>query len=111
MCFISRIIQKSQLIRETYPNFPKTHKLKNLVLILEDKKTICRNIGVSNVNTFSHADFKGVEFYATRQYVHLSKDGRGEDFFVSGEEEEDNEVMPVSELPLLLEGKMFDVEI
>ena len=53
--------------------------------------------------TFSHADFKGVEFYAARGYVHLINEVREEYFFVSDEYEEDYEVLPVSELPLLVE--------
>ena len=36
---------------------------------------ICRDIGVSNLYTFSHADFEGVEFYAAMRYVHLTKEG------------------------------------
>ena len=43
------------------------------------------NSGVSNVYMFSHADFGGVEFYAARRYVHLTKEGREGDFFVSEE--------------------------
>ena len=81
------------------------------MLIAEDEKTVCRNSGVSNVYIFSHADFEGVEFYAARQYVHLTKEGREEDFFVSDKEEEDYEVLPVSDLPLLAEQRVCGVEI
>ena len=84
---ISRFIHPSKPIREKYTNLPKTHKLENLVLIAEDQNKIQRNSGVSNVHTFSHADFKGVEFYAARKYVNLTKEGREEDFFVNEEEE------------------------
>ena len=49
------------------------HKIENLVLIAEDENKIGRNSGVSNVYTFSHAEFESVEFYAVRQYVHLTK--------------------------------------
>ena len=45
------------------------------------------NSGVSNVYTFLHADFEGVEFYAARRYVNLTKEGREEELFVSDEEE------------------------
>ena len=60
---------------------------------------------------FSHAYFKGVSFYAARWYVHLKKNVREEDFFVSYEEEEDYEVLPVSELTLLEEQRVCGVEI
>ena len=46
------------------------------MLILEDEKKIRRNSVVSNVYTFSHADFEGGEFYAARRYAHLTKEGR-----------------------------------
>ena len=59
---ISQFIHPIKPMREKYPNRPKTHKLTNLVLIAEDEKKIQRNIGVSNVYTFSYADFEGVEF-------------------------------------------------
>ena len=58
------------------------------MLIVGDKKKICRNSGVSNVYTFPHADFEGVHFYTAGQYVNLTKEGREEDFFVSDEDEE-----------------------
>ena len=80
-------IRPSKPIREKYKNCPKTHKLENLVLIAEEENKIQINSGVSNVHTFSHACFGGVEFYAARKYVHLTKEGREEDFFVSDEYE------------------------
>ena len=40
------------------------------------------NSGVSNVHTFFHADFEGVNFYAVRQYYNLTREERKEDFFV-----------------------------
>ena len=72
---ILRFIPQSKPRREKYPNSPKTHKLENLVLIAEDKK-IWINSGISNVYTFSHVDFEGVEFYAARRYVNLIKKRR-----------------------------------
>ena len=54
------------------------HKLENLVLTAEVKKTIRRNSGVINVYTFSHADFEGVEFCAARRYVSFPKEIREE---------------------------------
>ena len=63
------------------------------MLISESEKTIRRNSAVSNVYTFLHADFEGVEFCAARKYIHLTKERREEDFFVGYEEKEDNEVM------------------
>ena len=59
---ISWFIHPSKTIREKYTNLPKTHNLKNLVLIVEAEKTIWRNSGVSDVYTFSHAGFEGVGF-------------------------------------------------
>ena len=85
---IARSIHPSKPIREKYYNRLKSHKIENLVLIADAEKTIQRNSGVSNVYTFSHADFEGVEFYAARRYVHLKKEGREEDFFVNEEEGE-----------------------
>ena len=41
----------------------------------------------------------------------MKKEGREEDFFVSDEYEEDYEVLPVSELPLLVEQRVFSAEI
>ena len=58
------------------------HKLENFLLIAEAKKTILRISCVSSVYTFSHAYFEGIKFYATRSYVHLTNEGRVEDFFV-----------------------------
>ena len=81
------------------------------MLMAEAEKTIRRNSGVSNVYTFSHADFESVEFYAVRRYVHLTKEGREEAFFVSEEEKEDDDVLPVSELPLLVEQRVGGVVI
>ena len=62
------------------------HKLDNSLLIPEEEKKIQRNSGVSNVCTFLHKDFEGVEFYTTRRYVNLIKERREEDFFVRDEE-------------------------
>ena len=73
---------------ENYPNRTNTHNLKNLALIAEAKKTIRRNIGISNVYMFLYADFDGVEFYVENRYVHLKKEGREEDLFVIYEYEE-----------------------
>ena len=56
------------MIRANYQNRPKMQKIENLVLIADAKKKILRNSGVSNVYTFSYADFEGVEFYAARKY-------------------------------------------
>ena len=108
---ISQFIHPSKPIREKYPNFLKMHKIENLVLTAEAEKTIRRNSGVSNVYTFSHADFEGVEYCATRRYVSLSKKVIEEDLFVSDENKYGNEVLPVSELPLLVEQRLCDVEI
>ena len=80
---ISWFIFPSKPIREKYPNRPNIDKLKNLVLIAQDEKKICRNSSVSNVHTFSHAYFEGVEFYAARRYFYLTKEVREEDFLVS----------------------------
>ena len=80
---ISRFSCPSKPIRDKYQSRTKTHTLENLVLIADDEKKIQRNSGVSNVYTFSYADFEDVEFYAARGYVHLTKEGIEEDFFVS----------------------------
>ena len=90
-------------------NRPKTHNLENLVLIMEEKKKTRINSGVSNVYTFLHAYFEGVEFYTARRYVHLTKDGREEDLFFSDEDEEDDNMLPVLELPLLVKQRVCDV--
>ena len=45
------------------------------MLIEKDENKIRINSGVSNVYTFLHADFEGVEFYAARRYVHFIKLG------------------------------------
>ena len=81
---------------EKYPNRPKMHKLENLVLIVEDKKKIRRNSGVSNVYKFSREDFKCVGIYVARWYVNLAEEGREGDFFVSDEDQKDNLVLPFS---------------
>ena len=106
---ISRFIHQSKMIRDKYPNCPKSHKIDKLVLIAEAKYKIRRNSGVSNIYTFLHAYFGGVEFYATRKYVNLTKEGREEDFFVNEEEEEEYEVMPVSQTPLVVEQRVGGV--
>ena len=108
---ILRFIHPSKPIRDKYPDFPKTHNIYNLVLIAEAKKRIRRNSGVSNVYTFLHADFEGVEFYTARKYVHLKKAGRKDDFFVSEEYEEYDKVLPFSELTLLAEKRVGGFEI
>ena len=71
------------------------------MLISEEERKIHRNSGVSNVYTFYHADFEGVVFFVTRRYVHLTNEGREEEFFVS-DEDKDDEVLPFSELTLLV---------
>ena len=48
------------------------------MLKAEAEKEIRINIGVSSLYTFSHAYFEGVEFYAERKYVNLTKDRREE---------------------------------
>ena len=73
--------------------------------------TIQRNSGVSNVHMFSHFDFEGVNFYAAKQYDHFTNEGRVEEFFVSNKQEEDYEVLPVSELTSLEEQRVCGVEI
>ena len=83
----SLFIHPSKPIWDKYTNFLKMHKLKTLVLIEEAKNTIRRNSCVSNVYSFWHADFEGVEFCAVIQYVCLQKKVREEDLFVSDEEE------------------------
>ena len=69
------------------------HNIENLVLIAEAEKTILVNSVVSNVYTFSHAYFEGVEFYNARRYVNFTKGGREEDLFISEEDEEEYEVL------------------
>ena len=59
---------------------------------------------------FSNADFEGVEFYAARRYVHLTKEGREEDFFVNEGEEEEDEVLSFSPTPLVVEQRVGGVE-
>ena len=61
------------------------HKLDKSILIAEAEKKIQRNSGVSKVCTFLNADFEGAEFYATRQYINLTKKRSEEEFFVSDE--------------------------
>ena len=81
------------------------------MLIVKEKKKIWRNGGVSNVYTFYHANFKGVEFDTERQYVNLTKEGREYDLFFSDKDEEDHEVLPVLELPLLVKQRVCVVEM
>ena len=78
---ILMLIHPSKLIRQKYKNHPNTHKLENLVLIVEDETKIRINRGVSNVYMFLHAYSEGVEFYAARQYVHLTKELREGELF------------------------------
>ena len=59
---------------------------------------------------FSNADFEGVEFYAARRYVHLTKEGREEDFFVNEGEEEEDEVLSFSPTPLVVEQRVGGIE-
>ena len=92
-------------------NHTKTHKLNELVLIQEDKNKIWINRGVSNVYTSSYSDLEGVGFYAARRYFHLKKYQIEAELFLSEEEEEDNEVLPVSGLNLLAEKRVCGVEI
>ena len=76
-------IHPIKLIREMYLNHPKSHKFDKLVLIVEAKKTIWRNSGVSIVYTFWHEDFDGVELCASKQYMHLTRNGIEEELFVN----------------------------
>ena len=71
---ISRFIRPRKLIRQKCKNRPKYHRFKNLVLIAEEEKIIQKNSSVINVYTFSHADFKGVQFYSARKYAHVTKE-------------------------------------
>ena len=63
--YILWFIHPSKPIRDKYLNRPKSHNLKNLVLIAEAEKRIRINSGVSN------------EFYTASQYANLTKE-RGE---------------------------------
>ena len=103
---ISRFIHTSKPVSQKYSNHFKMHKFENLVLIAEGEKKIQRNRCVSNVYKFTNADFESVEFYTARKYIHLKKEGIEKDFFVSDEDEEDNEVLPVSELFLFIEQRV-----
>ena len=49
------------------------------MLIADTEKTIQINSGISSVYMFSYTSLEGVEFYAARQYVNLTKEGRDED--------------------------------
>ena len=71
--FIPRFVHPSEPIRENYTNRPKSHNIENLLLIVEAEKTIQINSSVSNVYTFLHADFEGVDFYAASRYVHFTE--------------------------------------
>ena len=64
---------------------------------------IWRNSGVSNMYTFLYRYLERVKFFDTRRCVHFTKKRIEEYFCVSVEEEEDSEVLPVSDLPLLVE--------
>ena len=57
------------------------------MLIAEAENTIQINSNVSNVYTFPHAYFEGVEFYYESRYVHLTKEVMEEDLFVNGGDE------------------------
>ena len=46
------------------------------MLIDETENKIQRNIGVSNVYTFLHAEFECIGVYVERKCVHLTKNGR-----------------------------------
>ena len=67
MIYISWFIDLSIQIKEKYKNFTKKYYLENLVLISEEEKKVHINSSVSNVHTFFHACFKGVEFYAAKR--------------------------------------------
>ena len=55
--------------------------------------------------------FECVDFYVAGRYVHLTKEEIEEDLFVIDEYEEEDEVLPVLELPLLVEQRVWGVEI
>ena len=107
---ISRFICPIKPIRNNDPNRPNYHKPENLVLIAEAENMIRINNGVINVYMFWHEYFEGVEFYATIRYLRYTKEGREEDLFLNKEEEEDDEFLSVSELPLLVEQRLGGVE-
>ena len=66
-------IHPTKQIGDNYKNLPKMHNLENLVLITEVENMIRINSSVRNVYTFLHPDFEGVDLYAARLYVHLTK--------------------------------------
>ena len=76
MTYIPRFIHPRKMIRENDPNRLKFHKFKNLVLTAEAEKMIWKNSGVSNVYRRLHAEFEGIEFYMSSQYVSFTKKGR-----------------------------------
>ena len=69
---ISWLVHPIKPIRSNYPNLLKSHKLDDLVLILESENTIQINSAVSNVYMFLHVYFGDVEFYAVRRYEYLT---------------------------------------
>ena len=48
---------------------------------------------------FLHADFELGEFYARRQYVNFTKEGKEEELFFNWEDKEEDEVLPFAPTP------------
>jgi hypothetical protein len=71
----------SKPIRDKYLNCPKGHKLENLTIIAEGNKNLGRGAGLARVYLFSHCNFPDVEFYAARQYFHITEEGPEDGLF------------------------------
>ena len=81
---ISRFIHPSKPIREKNPNRQKGHKLEGCIIIDQVEKTIKRGSEKPiPCYTFSHPDYDGIIFYASRHYVHVTTEGPVDSLFAA----------------------------
>ena len=79
---ISKLVHPRKPIRDEYPNRKKNHKLKGVFLVEVDAKVVRQEANAILVLVFTHSDFPGQQFYATKRYIHVTKEGEEDSLFV-----------------------------
>ena len=77
----SNYIHPSKLFCDKYPNRPKNHKLQGVVLVEVDAKFMRRGANAILFFVFTHFNFTDQQLYATKQYIHVTKQDEEDSLF------------------------------
>ena len=79
---ILKFVHHSNPIYDKYPNRTNNRKLQRVVLVEVDAKVVRRGSNAILFFVFTNANFPEQKFYATKQYIHVTKEGTQESLFV-----------------------------